>query len=384
MNIMSKSLDLGGPLWTVMLKDTIDVAGHVTMASSPALAQAPAATVHAPIVAQLLQSGCHIIGKVNLHELAFGTTGVNHWTGTVINPRFPKLIPGGSSSGSAAAVAAGLADISIGTDTGGSIRIPACCCGVYGLKPTFGRIAHQGVMPEQTSLDAIGPLADSMPMLVNAMTALDPSFQGLPMIHHFTVAVVTVAASPEVGDAVAHALARLNVPQTPVTLEQLGEAYDAGMTIINHEAWQSCGHLVASGLVGIDVAQRLLKAQHTTVAAVAAAEAIRVSFSAAVDALLQQYDVIALPTMPDVPVAVADADDLAALLGMTALVRPFNLSGHPAISLPLLSANGLPVGLQLVGVKGQDERLCAIASSIAEQLNLKPHQAMAQTQRSAS
>ena len=372
MNIVAEVLDLGGPLWSVMLKDTIDVAGHVTKAGSRALAHGPVAARHAPIVTQLLQAGCRLTAKVNLHELAFGTTGVNHWTGTVLNPRFPELIPGGSSSGSAAAVAAGLADFSIGTDTGGSIRVPACCCGVYGLKPTFGRIAHQGVMPEQTSLDAIGPLADSMAMLVNAMTALDPSFQALPKQHRFRVGVVSVAASAAVTATVAAALARLKQPQAPVALPLLPAAYGAGMTIINQEAWQASGHLVATGLVGEDVALRLLQAQHTTAAAVAAAEGVRLAFSAEVDALLRHYDVIALPTMPEVPVAVSGADDLSALLGMTALVRPFNLSGHPALSLPLLSAEGLPVGLQLVGAKGKDEQLCAIASVIAEQINPNP------------
>ena len=100
-----------------------------------------------------------------MHELAFGITGINHAFGTPINPKYPELIPGGSSSGSAAAVAAKQADFTLGTDTGGSIRMPAACCGVYGLKPTFGRVSREGVYPPSSSLDCVGPFANSVEMI---------------------------------------------------------------------------------------------------------------------------------------------------------------------------------------------------------------------------
>ena len=117
------------------------------------------------MVKNILKADCEIIGKTNLHELAFGITGINHAFGTPINPKYPELIPGGSSSGSAAAVAAKQADFTLGTDTGGSIRMPAACCGVYGLKPTFGRVSRKGVYPPSSSLDCVGPFANSVEMI---------------------------------------------------------------------------------------------------------------------------------------------------------------------------------------------------------------------------
>lgn len=135
------------------VKDTLDIAGFPTRAGCPALAANPAAEQHAEVVATLLGQGCVLTGKTTLHELAFGVTGINPWGGTPINPRFPDLIPGGSSSGSAAVVAAGGVDFALGTDTGGSVRMPAACCGILGLKPTYGRLSRAGVMPAHSSLD---------------------------------------------------------------------------------------------------------------------------------------------------------------------------------------------------------------------------------------
>lgn len=149
-------LDQGGDGPRVAVKDVIDIAGTPTRAGSRALADRPAAATHARAVQHLLDAGCRIVGKANMHELAFGMTGVNDWTGTPVNPRYPNLVPGGSSSGSATAVAAGLWDWALGTDTGSSIRAPAACCGVVGLKPTFGRLSRHGLTPENSSLDCVG------------------------------------------------------------------------------------------------------------------------------------------------------------------------------------------------------------------------------------
>lgn len=129
---------LGSGALTFAAKDTLDIAGYPTRAGSPVLQDAPEATAHAAVIQQLLDSGCQLRGKTTLHELAFGVTGINAWSGTPINPRYPALIPGGSSSGSATVVAAGEVDFAIGTDTGGSVRMPAACCGIVGLKPTWG------------------------------------------------------------------------------------------------------------------------------------------------------------------------------------------------------------------------------------------------------
>jgi amidase len=156
-----KELTLGGGGPRVALKDTIDIAGERTVAGSPALADAPAARRHAAVVQRLLNAGCRIVGKTKLHELAFGVTGINDWAGTPLNIRYPDLVPRGSSSGSAAAVAAGVADFALGTDTGGSIRIPGACCGVVGFKPTFGRISRTGVLPAHSTLDCVGPFSSN-------------------------------------------------------------------------------------------------------------------------------------------------------------------------------------------------------------------------------
>src|ERR1700722_17061924 len=147
--------DADGP--SIALKDTIDVAGYPTTAASRALLDTPPAQSHADVVDRLLAQGWRVVGKTNMHELAFGMTGINDFTGTPRNPQDVTRIPGGSSCGSAAAVGLKLADAALGTDTGGSIRGPAACCGVAGFKPTFGRLSRRGVAPRESSLDCVGP-----------------------------------------------------------------------------------------------------------------------------------------------------------------------------------------------------------------------------------
>lgn len=364
MTIIIQTLDLGGDGPQVMLKDTLDVAGYATRASSRSLQDAPPAEEHAEVVSHLLAAGARITAKVSLHELAFGTTGINHYTGTPGNPRVPGRIPGGSSSGSAAAVAAGLADFTLGTDTGGSIRIPACCCAVFGFKPTFGRVSRRGVMPAQSSLDCVGPMAASLPMLIRAMGMIEPGFVPAPVPESASIGVLRVTAEPAIHNVVHAALAGSRLPLANLELRYFAAAYDAGMVVINRETHDACGHLLASGGVGADIAGRLAAAGDTTDQALADANQVRQRFTAEVDEALERFDVLALPTMPDFPLRLEDAADTRAVLGMTSLVRPFNLSGHPALSIPLGSEGGLPVGLQLVGRKGADERLLAIAQRL--------------------
>ncbi|MFG5860265.1 amidase [Metapseudomonas sp. CR1201] len=368
MTIVVERLELGGSGRTVMVKDTIDVAGHPTRASSRALEDAPDAERHADVVQALLDAGCRLTGKTSLHELAFGTTGLNAWTGTAENPRYPGRIPGGSSSGSAAAVAAGLCDFSLGTDTGGSVRVPAACCGVFGLKPTFGRISRAGVMPAATSLDCVGPFAASIDLLIEAMAAIDPTCKALPDVGAIRIGVVPVAANPEVRAALDTVLAAADFPLESTPLPGMQAAYDAGLAVINRETWNACGHLLETGLLGADIAARLLAARDTSDAELAEAEAVRAAFTAEVDAALARCPILALPTMPDYPARVADAADTRAAIGMTAFVRPFNLTGHPALSIPFEGASKLPVGLQLIAAKGADELLLAVARELVRRL----------------
>src|SRR5580692_2161536 len=159
------------------VKDLIDVAGVPTTAGSRALAAtAVAAERDAPCLAGARAAGARIVGKANLHELALGASGVNEYFGTPVNPLDPGLVPGGSSSGSAVAVADGEADLAYGSDTGGSVRVPAAFCGVTGLKTTHGRISTDGVYPLSPSLDTVGPIAANVAGLAAAMALLEPGF----------------------------------------------------------------------------------------------------------------------------------------------------------------------------------------------------------------
>ena len=369
--ILIEEFSIGGDGLRVAVKDTIDIAGRPTRCGSRALADAAPAGRNAKVVDALLAAGCRIVGKANLHELAFGVTGVNAYTGTPPNPRFPGRIPGGSSSGSAAAVAAGLADFALGTDTGGSVRIPACCCGVHGFKPTFGRVNRRGVQPPASSLDCVGPFAATAAMLTRAMTIIDPTFSPETLDHTPCLGAVAVEASPDVAAAVDTALAASGAAVTPVALAGMKAAYAAGLTIINRENWQALGALVTSPAgeaIGPDVRSRLLAASATTNEAVAEAEAIRAAVSDEIDSALEGYDALVMPTMPDVPPRLEEASDARAAIRITALVRAFNLTGHPALTVPLMTADGLPAGLQLIGRKGDDARLCALAEWLEARL----------------
>lgn len=371
MSVLVEKLNLGGDGPTVAIKDTIDIAGVPTRAGSRALEGVAPAARHALVVERLLAAGYRIIGKANMHELAFGTTGINAWTGTPLNPAFPKHVPGGSSSGSAVAVASGLAELALGTDTGGSVRIPAACCGVFGLKPTFGRVSRMGVMPEVSTLDCVGPFARNMDSLVDCMRAIDPSFGELPDETGIQIGLLEVEALPEIRQAVELAVLSSGFQVRKLALSQFVPAYEAGLAVINAETWAACAHLLASGLVGEDVAKRLLNASRTTEADLRAAERVRANFTAEVDAALKDLPILALPTMADAPPLVEFGSDTSKLVGMTSLVRPFNLSGHPAISIPLSVQGDFPISLQLVAAKGGDELLCAVAKQIAGRLNQK-------------
>src|ERR1700733_398337 len=159
------------------VKDCIDVAGVPTTAGGPRGAGMgrPAA-----VVASAREGGARIVGKTGLTELCWSANGVNHWSGTPVNPRDPRRLPGGSSSGSAVAVATGEADVAFGTDTGGSVRIPAACCGVTGLKTAYGRISVKGVYPLAPSLDTVGPLGADVAAVELGMRLLEPAFTTPP------------------------------------------------------------------------------------------------------------------------------------------------------------------------------------------------------------
>lgn len=368
--IIIQALSLGGDGLRVAVKDSLDIAGYPTRGGSAALADAPPAAHHAAVVQAVLDAGCRIIGKANMHELAYGVTGVNRWTGTPANPRYPAHVPGGSSSGSAAAVAAGLCDFALGTDTGGSIRTPAACCGVFGLKPTFGRVSRQGAHPAVSSLDCVGPFADSVAMLERAMAIIDPTFQPEETPSAIRLGRVACTADPAIARAFDAALGGTGAHISEVALPGMDAAFAANIAIIGAETWAAFGSLTASPDMGDDVRQRLLNASKVTADDLARAEEVRARFRAEVDAALEGVDALVLPTMPVFVPTLEEAADAAAMLKLTALVRQFNLSGHPALSIPVATPTGLPIGIQLVGRIGGDAALCAVARALAPSLDI--------------
>jgi amidase len=367
--VFIERMELGGSGLRVAVKDSIDIAGFPTRLGSACLSDAAPASQHAAVVEALLKAGCRIVGKTNLHELAYGVTGINRWSGTPVNPRALGRVPGGSSSGSAVAVAAELVDFALGNDTGGSIRIPAACCGVVGFKPSFGRLSRQGIHPAHSTLDCVGPLARDVPMIEHAMSMIDRSFRLQAAPSRATVGWVQVEADPAITSAARAVVEGTDVTLRCISLPSFGAAFAAGLTIISAETWAAYGHLVECERLGTDVRTRLLASRDITSAEVAAADMVRRAFQAEIDQALTQVDALALPTLPEPPLDLAAAGDARAALRTTSLVRPFNLSGHPAITLPL-TVDGLPAGLQLVGRARQDEALCALARSLVA--NLRP------------
>lgn len=347
------------------VKDTLDIAGYRTRAGCPALAAAPIARHHASVVETLLDKRCVLTGKTTLHELAFGVTGINAWSGTPVNPHFPQLIPGGSSSGSAAVVASGEVDFSLGTDTGGSVRMPAACCGVLGFKPGYGVLSRKGVLPEHSSLDCVGIFARDAEVLRQVAHHLSIP-ESLPLTALPEVAFVA-AAIPEIDALILKHLEQRGLRPRHSTLSMLADAHRAGLTIISHENWQAFHPLLSSDEVSPDVASRIRAGKDVEPAALADAERVRSEFTAQVDALLEQSPLLALATLPELPPTLEEADDPLSVVNLTRLVRPFNLSGHPALTLPIGEIRGRPVALQLVAAKGGEGLLIQAAQWFEQQ-----------------
>lgn len=361
-----RPLDLGpqGGL-RFAVKDCIDIAGAVTASGSAALVDQAPARKNAQVIDDLLAAGGRIVGKAKMHELAFGMTGINAAFGTPLNPRWPDRIPGGSSSGSAAAVASGICEAALGTDTGGSVRQPAICCGLYGMKPTFARISRNGCHPEHSSLDCVGVLARSPAALTSAMATIDPGFVPERLTHAPRIARVRADdLEPVVGETLVYGLME-GLPEAGyLSLPGMTGAFDAAMTVIGAETHAACRDLLDDPRLGEDVRARIAAAGAITAEEVASAEDVRTRFTAEVDAALSSADVLITPALPSIPPTLAEAGDPARVLHLTRFLRPFNLSGHPAIVLPV--AGDLPLGLQIIGRKGEDARLCAVAAWMAD------------------
>ena len=354
----------GGPArgLRVAVKDVIDVAGLPTTAGCRAVARMAApAVADASCLAGLRAAAgagrASLAGKTNLHELAFGITGINPAFGTPVNPLDSALVPGGSSSGSAAAVGAGEADIAYGTDTGGSIRIPAACCGIAGLKTTWGRIPLDGVWPLAPSFDTVGPMARNIAGLVAGMELLEPGFQVLAS-PPARVGRIPLDADPVVDAAVDAALAAAGWQVVPVELAGLGASSTAALTLLEHEAARSNETLMRAspGEIGADVLARLRLAATIPADAIDAARRERDRCRSELARLWERFDLLALPTLAGFPPALKDASVMPAIRGATVLA---NLVGVPSLALPVPARAALPASIQLIGPAGSEDRLLA-------------------------
>jgi amidase len=343
------------------VKDAIDVAGVPTTAGCPAVADdAAPADVDAACLAGARAAGARIVGKTNLHELCFGGTGVNEWYGTPVNPLDPARIPGGSSSGSAVAVATGEADVALGTDTAGSIRTPSACCGTVGLKTTFGRIPLAGVWPLAPSLDTVGPMGATVAAVALGMALLEPGFA--PTTAGDVVGRVRLRdTDPAVDDAIDRALAAAGVRVVAVELDGWAAADAAAVTVLFAEAWRSDGALATlrPDRVGDDLRSRLDQGRRITGTQLAAAEALRALWQRELEAALAGVEALVLPSLrtfaPRLDEPVPNTRYASA---------PINLAGNPALALPVPARGPLPAGLQLIGPPGGEEQLLAIGARV--------------------
>lgn len=364
-------LDKEGSL-TVAVKDCIDLAGLPTCQGSAVFADSPPAAQNARVVDALLATGdWRITGKAAMHELAFGVTGVNEWAGTPVNPHWPERIVGGSSSGSAAAVAGGVVDLALGTDTGGSVRLPAACCGVVGFKPSYGLVSREGVHPAASSLDCVGPIARSVALVERAMAAMVPDYRPVAAPGHLRLVRLRPAVDAPVAETFDVAVTALGETLVEGELPMLDPAFHASLVIMGSENWAAIGALSDHPAMGEDVRARLKAGAAHGPDAIAAAETVRADLITQIDALLADADALILPTLPMIPPTLVEAQDARAVVPLTRLVRPFNLSGHPAITLPVVGAEGLPVGVQLVGRRGEDAALLAVARKMAAALGFE-------------
>jgi aspartyl-tRNA(Asn)/glutamyl-tRNA(Gln) amidotransferase subunit A len=319
--------------------------------------------VTATAVTLLEDAGWTNVGKTNLHEFAYGTTSQNLHYGTVPNPAYPGRTAGGSSGGSAAALAADLADAALGTDSGGSIRIPAACCGLVGFKPSFGLVSTDGVFPLAATYDHAGPMArdvETCAILMRALAGLDLAPAG--------ACSVALAwhdlADPLVGERVEAAGQALDarpiafpLPEntTPVFMREVAD--------VHRELYAEHAELY-----GENVRPKIERCLAVTDAEVAAAAAARAAYEVAALAALDGYDLLLTPTLGLVPPR-ADVDELSVRESLIRFTYPFNLLGWPALALPCGQAeDGLPVSAQLVGRPGTDALVLGVGAFLEAEL----------------
>ena len=373
-----------GPLHGVpfSIKDLFDVRGTATTAASR-VREGHLAAHDAPVITRLRQAGAVIIGKTNLHEFAFGTTNEDSAFGPARNPFDRSRSPGGSSGGSAASVAAGMAMATLGTDTGGSIRIPAAACGIVGLKPGYGEISADGVVPLSRTLDHVGPLALTVADAAQIYRTLAGRRAGpaeAPAARDLKVAVLRRYFCDQLADEVRERF-EASLDRLRAAGVQVGEAEipHAGLiaAIYLHLVFGDAAAYHAPTLETMPerytppVRLRLEAARYVMAEDYVRALNGREVLQREVDAALAGMDALLLPTLPiEAPILGAATARVGATEEpvrnlMLRLTQLFNLTGHPAISLPCgRTAAGLPCGLQLVGARAGTDHLLGVASAV--------------------
>jgi aspartyl-tRNA(Asn)/glutamyl-tRNA(Gln) amidotransferase subunit A len=376
-----KSRPAPGPLSGIPIahKDLIATKGLRTTAGSRILGEwIPRRD--ARVVRALAEAGAVSLGKTNTHEFAFGTTNDNPHYGSTGNPWNPSLTTGGSSGGSAAAVAAGILPLATGTDTAGSIRIPAALCGAVGLKPTYGLVPTRGIVPLGKTFDTAGPIARTVEDVgfgLEALTGIKTEIETRPSLKGVRIGVpeeyVFEKVDPEVEAGVRAALAvlqKLGADVRPVRIPELAHCFDIGIAIVRPEAlaFHSRWFPARAGEYGEDVARSLEAAQKISGAEYLVALQRRRAFSRALRQVLRAVDFLAGPTVPMLAFEnrlafqpVAPGGDLPRY-ALTRLTYPYNLSRLPAISVPCArSKAGLPIGLQLAAGAYEESALLSVA-----------------------
>ena len=367
-----------GPLagLTFGAKDIYDIAGHKTGFGSPdwLRTHAPAPRT-APVVQQLLDAGADLVGKTQTDELTFSLNGENAHYGTPVNVNAPGRIPGGSSSGSAAAVAGGLVDFALGSDTGGSVRAPASFCGIYGLRPTHGRISLEGACPLAKSLDTAGWFARDAHIMERVGAALlgeaaDAALPRRVLIGEdaFELAGPQASAALKRGvDRVVSLLGKRG--RVTIAPEGLRLWLDVFRVLQGTEIWQEHGAWVqeAKPNLGPGIRQRVEWASTIPQSDAAPARERREDIARRMGELLGDDAVLAIPTVPDIA-PLREADPKATEDFRTRALTLLSVAGLarlPQINLPLGQLNGCPIGLSLVGPRHSDMMLLAIASRMS-------------------
>jgi amidase len=371
----------GGPLsgLTFAAKDIFDVAGHVTGGGNPDWkATHDPAEATAWVVQALVDSGATMVGKTITDELTRGIFGENMHYGTPVNPRAPGRVPGGSSSGSASAVAGGLVDFALGSDTGGSVRVPSSFCGLYGLRPTHGRVSFKGFMIQAPSFDTIGWFARDMTTFSRVAEVILQTSLGPPEPVELVIAQDAFRlAEPEVENSLRAAVDVIGQMIGHIRTERLApnslsEWSEQQQALQSREAWETARDWIeaTNPRFSFEVAERYITARVVTDAQVEAGQEARRAVVERMNEVAPDGAIVCLPTTvapaPPLGQPMSERRELRAKNSMLTSIA--GLTGRPQINLPLAEVDSLPVGLSLIGRRGGDELLISFAREVESAL----------------